>query len=477
MRKKLTRPAYRRDIPLATKLTPLPLAALLCLMVSPSSPARGTTTSIEDSAALGRAAQIRQVESRHQSEKLADEKNSREGLADSTKVLLQIHTPITPTVEKNSSNDKETLQSTIGDAEVQSSSIETGNPNEVSREADNQTDNRQMIASTSGLLRGAKAGTNQNTAASSSSSATSKHPSRKTRDGYGPIGPDGVQPGDVGGDLSRYMSIMAAEMAVLIDMEHEIRELIKLHQEIDLLTDADEDRVLEPRRRKIDRLALRVSKRVLKTSLEADYVMSEIEYENAHNSYLMSKINERQTRQLRWANRLDAVTNATLWSLSSGLAIPGYKHPRASIPAGTTGILAGAVPAALELGTLQFPNHEKLKRRDTGNMLAFVFNVETGRDYYLPPTVEKYLTSIPPRSNDIRTRRDLLVSSWQESKLIPPRLGPKSDRMIKLLTGTTEKRNYKVTSEILQHKILMLDHLKVTIYAMKRGLFELMNLL
>ena len=171
------------------------------------------------------------------------------------------------------------------------------------------------------------------------------------------------------------------------------------------------------------------------------------------------------------ANRLDAITNGVLWSLSSALGLRSVNI----VPAASTGIIAGAVPSSLELAALQIPVRKRISKTPSTNMLSFVFDLPSSKDYYLPNTVRRYLKSVPPGKVDIRSRREQLRAAWHSTGSLPPETSRKYKKWIKLVTGTYDNSVQSLSKDALEQRMLMLNHLKVTIFTMKRGLFELTN--
>ena len=273
---------------------------------------------------------------------------------------------------------------------------------------------------------------------------------------------------------SEKLTPLGEEMANLIRVREKIHELHVANRKLENSNLSDEER--DDLEHDSDHLSSEVAKRILKASLEVDFVLSEIAYELGLDQYLLSQLSNKQDRHILMANKLDAVSNAVLWSLSSALAIPGFRNARMTIPAGITGIIAGAVPSSLELVTLQIPVREKLRTKPETNMLSFIFDLDSSKDYYLPNTVKKYLKSIPPHRPDIRSRREQLLTAWTEAGKIPPRQKEKAfQKTVCMLTGTYDFKKDKLSVEILENRMLMLNHLRVTIYTMKRGLFELIS--
>lgn len=269
----------------------------------------------------------------------------------------------------------------------------------------------------------------------------------------------------------------AQEMANLIEVSKDLQEIEKL--KFNLKPDnffSSSNNSQEEGKHELDHLTTEVSKKVLKASLEADYAMSEIALQQGRDEYLLSLLQSKQDKHLLWANRLDAISNAVLWGLSSALSINSYKNARLSIPAGTTGVLAGTIPPALELGTLQLPIRERLKYKAHVNMLSIIFDEDAEKDFYLPPSVNKFIENPDLAHDGTLSRKAFLLKSWQDSSLTPKPKSRGYDKWVRMVTGTSEDYEH-LTSQVLQNRIMMLHHLQITIFSMKRGLLELMQVL
>lgn len=269
----------------------------------------------------------------------------------------------------------------------------------------------------------------------------------------------------------------AQEMANLIEVSKDLQEIERL--KVNLKPDSSPSSTKnsqEEIKHELDHLTTEVSKKVLKASLEADYAMSEIALQQGRDEYLLSLLQSKQDKHLLWANRLDAISNAVLWGLSSALSINSYKNARLSIPAGTTGVLAGTIPPALELGTLQLPIRERLKYKAHVNMLSIVFDEDAEKDFYLPPSVNKFIENPDLAHDGTLTRKAFLLKSWQDSSLTPKPKSRGYDKWVRMVTGTSEDYEH-LTSQVLQNRIMMLHHLQITVFSMKRGLLELMQVL
>ncbi|MCA9803240.1 MAG: hypothetical protein KC777_14820 [Cyanobacteria bacterium HKST-UBA02] len=264
------------------------------------------------------------------------------------------------------------------------------------------------------------------------------------------------------------------ELAHIIGIIPQLEHIDRLKETITKLDpDKDED-LVDKLMNRLDRITTTVSQRILRASLEVDYCTSEIDFEQERDDFLLAELGEKEDRKLLWANRINAVANASLWTISGILTLPAYRQPRLSVPTGITTIVAGTVPGALELITLQIPTVNRIHNKSRGNLLAYVMGMASAEDFSIPASVDRYLSSIPPDTKDKLNRKTILINAWVSAKLMPPEDSRDSEKYRLLLTDYRDDKT-PLKREHLQRRIMMLNHLKVAVFNMKRGLLELMQ--
>ncbi|MGD9681791.1 MAG: hypothetical protein AB7W16_11465 [Candidatus Obscuribacterales bacterium] len=264
------------------------------------------------------------------------------------------------------------------------------------------------------------------------------------------------------------------ELARIIGIIPQLEHIDRLKETITKLDpDKDED-LVDKLMNRLDRITTTVSQRILRASLEVDYCTSEIDFEQERDDFLLAELSEKEDRKILWANRINAVANASLWTISGILTLPAYRQPRLSVPTGITTIVAGTVPGALELITLQIPTVNRIRNKSHGNLLAYVMGMASAEDFSIPASVDRYLSSIPPDTKDKLNRKTILINAWVSAKLMPPEDSRDSESYRLLLTDYRDDKT-PLKREHLQRRIMMLNHLKVAVFNMKRGLLELMQ--
>lgn len=179
---------------------------------------------------------------------------------------------------------------------------------------------------------------------------------------------------------------------------------------------------------------------IQKTSLEVDFVMSEVEAEqNVYEEILNSYQNARDNTVAR-NNALAFVTNGALWAVCEGLSIPTYKQPRLSIPSGTTGIIAGAIPSVFSLWAMHQQQGKKTTSETAPNILAKLFDYPITPDIDYPLSVWHFLQSVPPEDSSGKTRREQLISRWLSDKNLPDFTDPSSRNQLDIITASVSHR-------------------------------------
>lgn len=280
---------------------------------------------------------------------------------------------------------------------------------------------------------------------------------------------------DVEKDLpSGMITPKGEELARIIGIIPQLEHIERLRDTIKRLGPEKDEDLVDKLMNRLDRVTTTVSQRILRASLEVDYCMSEIDFEQERDDFLLAQLSEREDRKLLWANRINAVANASLWTISGILTLPSYRQPRLSVPTGITTIVAGTVPGALELITLQIPTVNRIHKKSYGNMLAYIMGMASAEDFSIPGSVDRYLTSIPPDSKDKIDRKKMLIDTWISAKLMPPENSRDYETCRLMLTDYRDDET-PLRREHLQRRMMMLNHLKVAVFNMKRGLLELMQ--
>ncbi|CAN5607861.1 hypothetical protein BH11CYA1_BH11CYA1_18390 [soil metagenome] len=211
---------------------------------------------------------------------------------------------------------------------------------------------------------------------------------------------------------------------------------------------------------------------IQKTSLEVDFVMSEVEAEqNVYEEILNSYQNARDHAVAK-TNAAAFITNGALWAVAEGFTIPTYKYPNYAIPSGINGIIAGLVPSFFSMWAMKQVAGEKNKSENDPNILAKLFDYPITPDIDYPSSVWQFLQTIPPGQLSGKTRREQLIDRWISDDNLPDFTDPKSRKQIDVITASISHRK-SLTISTLNTRLVMLKQLEGEVLKMKRMLLEL----
>jgi hypothetical protein len=212
-------------------------------------------------------------------------------------------------------------------------------------------------------------------------------------------------------------------------------------------------------------------KRVLKASLEVDYVLATIDGEQHRFELMRGDLESNRDSSVMQTNIAAQVSNGVLWVLSCSYTIASRTQPRFDTNDGVNGILAGAIPTVLSLYAFY---QLKGRARDlpaNPNMLAPLLGTgQDARDYY-PKSVLDFLNTVP--AGQTVSRRQALIANWIKSKQLNKPDSKNYDRNMQIISGTLAQRR-ALTLSLLSKQLTMLGDLRTQVCSMKRGILELM---
>lgn len=211
---------------------------------------------------------------------------------------------------------------------------------------------------------------------------------------------------------------------------------------------------------------------IQKTSLEVDFVMSEVEAEqNVYEEILNSYQNARDQTVAK-TNAAAFITNGALWAVAEGFTIPTYKYPNYAIPSGINGVIAGLVPSFFSMWAMKQVAGKKTRSENDPNILAKLFDYPITPDIDYPVSVWQFLQTVPPGDQSGRTRREQLIDRWISDDNLPDFTDPKSRKQIDIITASVAHRK-SLTISSLNTRLVMLQQLEGEVLKMKRMLLEL----
>lgn len=214
---------------------------------------------------------------------------------------------------------------------------------------------------------------------------------------------------------------------------------------------------------------------ILKTNLEVDYVLAAIDGELNRYTERIAELSEKRDKAVFNTTLMSQFSNGALWSTSSAFTVGSYRHPVLSIPDGVIGILAGAVPTALSLYAMHQTKGSKADSYYKPNMLSPVFGRADSPTDFFPESIVTFMNCIPPTEKRGRTRKQVLLEHWHAKKFLDQPGSKGYDRTVSILTAT-EAHKKGITIDLLERRQQMLAELRSEVFNMKRFLLELMQL-
>jgi len=212
-------------------------------------------------------------------------------------------------------------------------------------------------------------------------------------------------------------------------------------------------------------------KRVLRASLEVDYVLAAIGGEQHSFELMSTSLQNSRDSAVLLTNIAAEVSNGALWVISCSYTLASRTNPKFDFGDGVNGIIAGAAPSLLGLYALY---QLKGKARDLPrhpNMLAPLLGTGKDAENYFPKSVLAYLDATAPGQTD--SRRQVLIKSWIKDKKLQKADSKKYEHSAEIISGSISQRK-ALTLSLLDKQMTMLSDLRAVVFSMKKGLLELM---
>lgn len=215
---------------------------------------------------------------------------------------------------------------------------------------------------------------------------------------------------------------------------------------------------------------------LIRTSLEIDFVLAEIDAEQNIYSEVLSSFQNSRDKLVARLNAGSFILNGALWAVNGALAIPTPQHPNYAIQSGIVGICAGLVPSIASGYALKVYSGKHKRSEADPNMLAKLFGRPINENNEYPKSVWDFLNASPAgetgSESSGKTRKDQLIARWISDKNIPSFTDKSNERQIDILTATvSQKRGLSIDS--LNVRLVMLEQLQGELEKMKRLLMEI----
>jgi hypothetical protein len=213
------------------------------------------------------------------------------------------------------------------------------------------------------------------------------------------------------------------------------------------------------------------AKRILKASLEVDYVLSSIDGEQHRFEQMRADLESNRDTSVLLTNIAIEVSGGILWVLSCSFSIASETKPQYNVKDGVNGIIAGALPSFLGLYALYQLRGPARKLPVNPNMLAPILGTGQDAHHYYPKSVMDFLNATP--TGQSTSRRQAMIAQWAKSKSISKPDSKNYERSTQIISGTLAQRR-ALTISLISKQQTMLSDLRTQVCSMKRGLLELM---
>ena len=215
---------------------------------------------------------------------------------------------------------------------------------------------------------------------------------------------------------------------------------------------------------------------IIRTSLEIDFVLAEIDAEQNIYSEVLSSFQASRDKLVARLNAGSFILNGALWAVNGALAIPTPQHPNYAIQSGIVGICAGLVPSIASGYALKVYSGKHKRSESDPNMLAKVFDRPINENIDYPKSVWAFLNTTPAgetgSESSGKTRREQLVARWISDKNIPSFTDKSNAREIDIITASASQKK-GLSIDNLNVRLVMLEQLQGELAKMKRMLMEI----
>jgi hypothetical protein len=265
---------------------------------------------------------------------------------------------------------------------------------------------------------------------------------------------------------SPFMSADGMQLAESMGLRKKLERLSVLNALHGALSEGE--RLTSEQREERSDLRFAVLESVEETRLQIDYIVAEIDEEQAILNEAVRLYSTDRDNRVNRANLLAFRTNGVLWAVAEALDIPTYKTPQLSIPSGAVGIVAGIVPSIFSIYATHSSNGSRYSRKPYPNILSKFYDFPTIPRIEYPPTVWDYFNAKPHGA--AHTRREMIQKNWLEDNNIHIFKGGTSDEKLKKLTGNEP---YVADMNLIEDKLIMMDQIKAVTLQMSRPLLEI----
>lgn len=205
---------------------------------------------------------------------------------------------------------------------------------------------------------------------------------------------------------------------------------------------------------------------------EVRAVASRIDRELANASEVLAYLAERRDRAVRLNSYADLISGGISGLISGSMKIADA----GGIAPDIIDTVEGGLQSGLATWAIKEQRGDRRREQGMPSILAHLFLPKTEAQVDYPPAVWSYLSSPLPASSSQASRLDLLVERWVKMGVCFTHRGHAMDRRARAqqLSGQT---SHRVTVDLLEDRIAMLNDLRSTVVHMDVDLLELMQAL
>lgn len=225
-----------------------------------------------------------------------------------------------------------------------------------------------------------------------------------------------------------------------------------------------------------DELSIRqeLSELIQASNLDVDGVLGEISNERSELGDLRTALQSRRDHTVGFLNSAALITGSGLGTVVTATQFTRLSSTTQNIGDGI-GIGSGVASTLLSFMAVRKQNGPKASVGDMPNMLAPLFDKVAVLQTYYPPSVLRYLQSVPPGQDPDRgTRLEQLKAEWVETGRLDGSGSGKESHTI-ATASTSRDPSVKVTINDLTNRIAMLGDVSGRVSLMKRDLAMIMR--
>jgi len=222
-------------------------------------------------------------------------------------------------------------------------------------------------------------------------------------------------------------------------------------------------------------LKLDLLEAILTASYEVRFVDNQIDHEVDRAREVYYYLTEQRDKALRINTYVNFISGGVTRMVSGGMLLGDVNH----IAPDTLSAIEGVIQTSLaSWGLFQLRGEKRLEHSGTANMLTPIFDPSSPMKSRYPNSVWTYLNSSPDGSGNTPTRRRMLLERWYNGGhfLMRNRHNMSNDERLKHVSGTNQA-SFRLTSGLLEDRMIMLTDLKTEISQMDDNVLEILQIL